>query len=79
MTVTYEWKPKKCNLCHSFGHSNGTCPESAENKGIRKEVESKVAPIKDVVLLSGDYGNVVLESFQQLEEGEINNSSYFCR
>ena len=24
VTVTYEWKRKKCNLCRSFGHSQNT-------------------------------------------------------
>lgn len=64
VTITYEWKPRKCNLCCSFGHINGTCPRSVENKVIRKEVKSKVTPIKEVVPLSEDYGDVVLESFE---------------
>ena len=75
MNVTYEWKPRKCNVCHSFGHSNGTCPKSGAS---RKEDIRKINFVKDVVLVKEavpvceEYEDVELESFQQLEEGEIN-------
>ena len=77
VTVTYEWKPKKCNLCRSFGHSQNTCPKKRGNEDSKKEAASKevpvkeVVPTKEVVPICGEYEDVVLESFQHMEEGEI--------
>ncbi|XP_031740405.1 uncharacterized protein LOC116403411 [Cucumis sativus] len=77
VTVTYEWKPKKCNLCRSFGHLQNTCPKKRGNEDSKKEAASKEVPVKEVVPTKevvpdcGEYGDVVLESFQHMEEGEI--------
>ena len=74
VNITYEWKSRKCNLCQSFGHSNGTCPKKIGNEVSKKEAVSKVdsvkegVPIKEVVPTCEEYGDIVLESFQQLEE-----------
>ena len=75
--VTYEWKPRKCNLCHSFGHSQSTCPKKIEIEDNKKEAVGKedpvkeVVPTKEVVTTCEKFDDVVLESFQHLEEGEI--------
>lgn len=66
VTINYEWKPQKCNLCRSFGHSSASYPKSVEHK---EDVSNK-----DEDLTSVAYGDVVMESFKQLEEGEINSS-----
>ena len=77
VTVTYEWKQRKCNKCRSFGHSQSTCPKEIANEDSKKKAVSKenlvkeVVPIKKVVPTCEEYGDVVLESFQHLEEGEI--------
>ena len=77
VNVTYEWKSRKFNLCRSFGHSNGICSKKIGNEVSKKEAVSKVdsvkegVPIKEVVPPCEEYGDIVLESFQHLEEGEI--------
>ena len=77
VTVTYEWKPRKCNLCRSFGHSQSTCPKEVGNEVGKKEAISnedpvkEVVPTKEVVTTCEKFGGVVLGSFQHLEEGEI--------
>ena len=68
INVTYKWKPRKCNLCHSFGHSSSTCPKSVGKEASINEDVRKVDPVKEVVLvkvvvLAKEYGDVVLESF----------------
>ena len=47
MAVNYEWKPRRCNLCRSFGHSSGKCPKIVENKVHREEDVSKVVSNKE--------------------------------
>ena len=78
VTVSYEWKSRKCNMCRSFGHLQSTCPKEIANEGSNnKKVVSKedsikeVVPIKPVVPACEEYGDVVFESFQHLEEGDI--------
>ena len=74
VTVNYEWKPRNCNLCQSLGHSSGKCPKIVENKVLREEDVSKVVSNKEEKLTGVAFGDVVLESFKQVEEGEINSS-----
>ncbi|TYK18951.1 uncharacterized protein E5676_scaffold418G00380 [Cucumis melo var. makuwa] len=69
VSVNYEWKPRKCNLCCAFGHSGSNCSRSVESKTIQEEVVHKGDDVD-----SEPCGEVVLESFKQLEEGEIRNS-----
>ena len=47
MAVNYEWKPRRCNLCRSFGHSSGKCPQIVENKVHREKDVSKVVSNKE--------------------------------
>ena len=72
MTVNYEWKPRKCNLCRSFGHSSGKCPKIVENKVHREEDVSKVVSNKEEELTIVSYGCGV--DFKQLEESKTNSS-----
>ncbi|TYK23423.1 DUF4283 domain-containing protein [Cucumis melo var. makuwa] len=51
-----------------------TCPRSVESKVLQEEVVSKIIPGKGDGLDSEPCGEVVLESFKQLEEGEIRSS-----
>ncbi|KAL4018315.1 hypothetical protein IC575_021906 [Cucumis melo] len=74
VSVNYEWKPQKCNLCCAIGHSGGKCPRSVESKIIQEEVVSKIIPGKGEGVDSEPCAKVVLESFKQLEEGEIRSS-----
>ncbi|KAL0556476.1 hypothetical protein IC582_004990 [Cucumis melo] len=69
VSVNYEWKPWKCNLCGAFGHSSSKCSRSEESKTIQEEVVHKGEDV-----YSEPCGEVVLEAFKQLEEGEINNT-----
>ncbi|KAA0047412.1 putative non-LTR retroelement reverse transcriptase [Cucumis melo var. makuwa] len=72
--VNYKLKPRKCNLCWAFGHSSGKYPRSVESKVLQEEVVSKIIPGKRDELDSETCGGVVLESFKQLEDGEIRSS-----
>ncbi|TYK28312.1 uncharacterized protein E5676_scaffold600G001370 [Cucumis melo var. makuwa] len=74
VSVNYEWKPRKCNLCCAFEHSSGKCPRSVENSVLQEVVVSKIILGKRDELDSETCGEVVLESFKQLEEGEIRSS-----
>ncbi|TYK26656.1 DUF4283 domain-containing protein [Cucumis melo var. makuwa] len=65
VSVNYEWKPRKCNLCGAFGHSSSKCSRSEESKTIQEEVVHKGDDV-----YSEPCGEVVLEAFKQLEEGE---------
>lgn len=47
--VTYEWKPRRCGSCHSFGHSDGKCPRTVEEKMHKEEIVSEVFPIKNMI------------------------------
>ncbi|KAA0026071.1 uncharacterized protein E6C27_scaffold581G00620 [Cucumis melo var. makuwa] len=69
VSVNYEWKPRKCNLCCAFGHSSSKCSRSVESKTIQEEVVHKGDDV-DFELC----GEVVLESFKQVEKGEIRSS-----
>ncbi|KAA0049770.1 Exo_endo_phos domain-containing protein/DUF4283 domain-containing protein [Cucumis melo var. makuwa] len=69
VSVNYEWKPRKCNLCCAFGHSGSKCSRSVESKTIQEEVVHKGDGLD-----SEPCGEVVLESFKQLEEGKIRSS-----
>ncbi|XP_050938810.1 uncharacterized protein LOC127148657 [Cucumis melo] len=74
VSINYEWKPRKCNLCCAFGHSGSKCSRSVESKTIQEEVVHKIIHGKGDGLDSKPCGEVVLESFKQLEEGEIRSS-----
>ncbi|KAA0059841.1 reverse transcriptase [Cucumis melo var. makuwa] len=74
VSINYEWKPRKCNLCCAFGHSGSKCSRSVESKTIQEEVVHKIIHGKRDGLDSKPCGEVVLESFKQLEEVEIRSS-----
>ena len=71
--VTYEWKPRRCNSCNAFGHSRGKCPGMVV-KPVHTEEVVKGEPSKGDDLAIVACGDVVLESFKQVKEGEFTGS-----
>jgi hypothetical protein len=46
--VDYQWKPKICTLCKSFGHTTGSCKkEHKPMVWVKKQVEIDVPPTKE--------------------------------
>lgn len=64
VTINYEWKSRKCNMCKAFGHSGGKCPRSVENKVLQKEDVSKVVSNKEEEPTNVACGDVVLKLFK---------------
>lgn len=63
MPIIYEWKPRKCNSCHAFGHFVGKCPRTVESKVQQEEAVCEVVPNKGDEPTSMACGDVELKSF----------------
>ncbi|RZC49553.1 hypothetical protein C5167_017984 [Papaver somniferum] len=77
LPVEYQWKPQKCMVCHSFGHSNNKCYLKKASIGKshwtsrkRPNLGERIKPLSK----EGETGNTGTENREQIKEHSIVDS-----